>query len=227
MRNMNASQMFSYSVSIKKSILSHTSWIQTRACSQQHLLTLIIMRRGKRTHPSVHSPLLYPCTPKLVLSLFPIIFNGSWFKRVGCAITAHWSCTHSFCCLRDTESKKGIPRTRKVPAPHCPTPCSAFTGLCGVLSASLDSVHFHGAFLNRIFLSSPLGVHLRSHSLPKLTRLHASPLQTELLKGINYIIILQPSFPYLSPLSSQNLADTCCRTPEFLMPSISKHTWSP
>ena len=198
------SQMFSYSVSIKKSILSHTSWIQTRACSQQRLLTLIIMRRGARTHLSVHSPLLYLLAhPNSCCHSFPLFLIDPDSKCVWAVqLPLGWAVQYSFCCLRDTKSKRH-PKDKEgflcLTAPHLP--ClfrSPSLPLClSWLSAfswcfSQENIY---QFTFRGAPTLPL--------LPKLIMLHASPLQTELLKGTNYIIISQSPFPLLVSLSSQ------------------------
>lgn len=59
-----------------------------------------------------------------MLSLFLIIFNGSWFKAcVGCAITAWLKVQYSLWCLIDTESgrhPKDEEGFRRFTAPHLP-----------------------------------------------------------------------------------------------------------
>lgn len=117
------SQMFSYSVSIKKSILSHTSWIQTRARSQQHLLTLIVMRRGECAHLSAHSPMLYLLAhPNSCCHSFPLFLMDPDSKRVWAVqLPLGWAVRYSFCCLRDTNPKASQGQGR-VPGPPCITP---------------------------------------------------------------------------------------------------------
>lgn len=64
----------------------------------------------------------------------------------------------------ETLNPKGIPRTSALASLHRTYP--VFAGIHLFLFASLNSVHFHGAFLNRIFISSPLGVYY-SHGRAK------------------------------------------------------------
>lgn len=119
-------KMFSYSVSIKKSILSHTSWIQTRARSQQRMLTLTIMKRGERTHLSVHSPLLYFLAhPNSGCHSFPLFLMDPDSKRVwALQLPLGWAVRYSLWCLRDTESKRH-PKDKcpRFTAPHLPRLC--------------------------------------------------------------------------------------------------------
>lgn len=64
-------------------MLPHTSWIQTRACSQQFMRTLIIIKRGELTHPSVQSALLHlPAHPNSQCHSFPLFLMGPDSKRV-------------------------------------------------------------------------------------------------------------------------------------------------
>lgn len=87
----------------------------------------------------------------------------------------------------ETLNPEGIPRTRRDSCTSRHHMHPVFAGLHPLLLASLNSVHFHGAFINGIF---PLT--LSGALLPTLHHL----LETELIKGTNYT--LQSLLPHLS-----------------------------
>lgn len=84
-------------------------------------------------------------------------------------------------------SPEGIPRTSRGSCTSRRHMHPVFAGLLPLLFASLNSVRFHGAFINGIF---PLT--LSGALLPSLCHL----LETELIKGTNYT--LQSLLPHLS-----------------------------
>lgn len=69
---------------------------------------------------------------------------------VGCAITAWLDVQYSLWCLIDTESRRH-PKDKegllRFAAPHVPSLC----GTSSLPLASLNSVRFHGAFINGMF----------------------------------------------------------------------------
>lgn len=158
MKNMNTSLKFSATASPlkKKSILSHTSWIQTRACFQQCMLALIMIKRGGLPPSLANSPVTPLCTPKLTASLLPIIFNGSWSKAcVGCAITAWLGCTIFPLMSYGRWTRKAFQGHRGVRASLRRTEYR-LTRLNSVLFASLSWGIFYEDFVCRIFISDAM-----------------------------------------------------------------------
>lgn len=101
-------KILSYSVSIKKSMRSHTSCLQTRARSPQPGLTLIIIRKGHRTHLSVHSPLLHLLAhPLSCCHSFPLFLMDPDAKHVWAVhLPLGWAVQDALWCLRDMNSKR-------------------------------------------------------------------------------------------------------------------------
>lgn len=136
--------------------------MQTKACSQPWMLTLIIIKRGKRTHLSLHSPLLHLLAhPTSGCHSSPLLLMDPDSKRVWAVqLPLGWTVQYSLWCLIDWIRKASQGQGRPSVL-HCTTPTQSLQ----------DSISFFMPLLFQcilmVFLSVEcLPVHLQWYAVP-------------------------------------------------------------